>query len=84
MTGIRRMGSAALDLAWISCGRYDGYFEYNLCPWDFAAGMLMVREAGGKCSDRNGSEMQLNSTGMIASASGMHQEMIDTLKWTRF
>lgn len=84
MTGIRRMGSAALDLAWVSCGRYDGYFEYNLCPWDFAAGMLMVREGGGKCSDRNGEKMKLDSTGMIVSASGLHQEMIETLKWTRF
>ena len=84
MTGIRRMGSAALDLAWVSCGRYDGYFEYNLCPWDFAAGMLMVREGGGKCSDRNGENMKLDSIGMIVSASGLHQEMIETLKWTKF
>ena len=84
MTGIRRMGSAALDLAWVACGRYDGYFEYNLCPWDFAAGMLMVREAGGKCSDRNGCDMKLDSTGMIVSASPMHEEMIQILKWTNF
>lgn len=84
MTGIRRMGSAALDLAWVACGRYDGYFEYNLNPWDFAAGMLMVREGGGECADRNGEKMTLSSTGMIVATSRMHQEMIDTLQWKSY
>lgn len=49
--GVRRMGSAALDLAWVACGRFDGYWEMGLAPWDVAAGTLLVREAGGICED---------------------------------
>lgn len=49
--GVRRMGSAALDLAWVACGRFDGYWEMGLAPWDVAAGTLLVREAGGLCED---------------------------------
>lgn len=49
--GIRRMGSAALDLAWVACGRYDGYWEMGLAPWDVAAGTALVRAAGGVCED---------------------------------
>jgi len=49
--GVRRMGAAALDLAWTACGRYDGYWEMGLAPWDVAAGTLIVREAGGVCHD---------------------------------
>lgn len=49
--GIRRMGAAALDLAWVACGRYDGYWEMGLAPWDVAAGTLLVREAGGVAAD---------------------------------
>uniref|UniRef100_UPI003F6908AB inositol monophosphatase family protein n=1 Tax=Achromobacter spanius TaxID=217203 RepID=UPI003F6908AB len=48
---VRRMGAAALDLAWTACGRYDGYWEMGLAPWDVAAGTLILREAGGTCSD---------------------------------
>jgi len=49
--GVRRMGAAALDLAWTACGRYDGYWEMGLAPWDVAAGTLILREAGGVCHD---------------------------------
>lgn len=49
--GVRRMGAAALDLAWVACGRYDGYWEMGLAPWDVAAGTLLVRQAGGVCED---------------------------------
>ena len=49
--GVRRVGAAALDLAWTACGRYDGYWEMGLAPWDVAAGTLLVRESGGMCSD---------------------------------
>ena len=49
--GVRRMGAAALDLAWTACGRYDGYWEMGLAPWDVAAGTLILREAGGVCTD---------------------------------
>ncbi len=54
--GIRRMGAAALDLAWVACGRYDGYWEMGLAPWDVAAGTLLVREAGGTAADMRGQE----------------------------
>src|SRR5690606_13685886 len=49
--GIRRQGSAALDMAWVACGRFDGYWEMGLSPWDVAAGTVIVREAGGICRD---------------------------------
>jgi myo-inositol-1(or 4)-monophosphatase len=54
--GVRRMGAAALDLAWTACGRYDGYWEMGLAPWDVAAGTLLVREAGGSAHDMYGIE----------------------------
>jgi len=54
--GVRRMGAAALDLAWTACGRYDGYWEMGLAPWDVAAGTVIVREAGGLCHDMHRNE----------------------------
>ena len=54
--GVRRMGAAALDLAWTAAGRYDGYWEMGLAPWDVAAGTLILREAGGVCHDMHGDE----------------------------
>ncbi|MFW5959892.1 MAG: inositol monophosphatase family protein [Chitinivibrionales bacterium] len=65
--GIRRMGSAALDLAWTGCGRFDAYFEYQLSVWDYAAGILIVKEAGGVCMDVSGRDLSLESGGVIAS-----------------
>lgn len=56
---LRRMGSAAIDLAWIACGRAEGYWEYKLNPWDVAAGMLIVEEAGGRVSDFSGRKYQI-------------------------
>ena len=56
IAGIRRFGSAALDLAWVAAGRYDGFWEQNLQPWDFSAGILIVREAGGFVTDPHGAE----------------------------
>lgn len=52
----RRMGSAALDLAYVACGRFDGFFEFQLFPWDFAAGYILIKEAGGVVSDFNGNQ----------------------------
>jgi myo-inositol-1(or 4)-monophosphatase len=54
--GVRRFGSAALDLAWVAAGRYEGYWELGLHPWDIAAGVLIVREAGGSVTDPAGAE----------------------------
>jgi myo-inositol-1(or 4)-monophosphatase len=79
--GIRRLGSAALDLCWVACGRFDGYFEYQLSPWDFAAGMLLVNEAGGRCSDREGKEQTLLSKSAAASNGRIHREFLRIVKW---
>ena len=65
--GIRRTGTASLDCCYVACGRFDGYFEYQLSPWDFAAGMLIVEEAGGVCADVDGMERGILSKGMICS-----------------
>lgn len=81
--GIRRLGSAALDLCWVACGRFDGYFEYRLSPWDFAAGMLIVREAGGKCSDRAGRELRLTSKSAVASNGKIHKEFLKIVRWMK-
>ncbi len=80
--GIRRMGSAALDLSWVACGRYEGYFEYMLSPWDFAAGMLLVREAGGVCSDREGFELELESRGVICSNKFISEQLLELVAWS--
>ena len=56
VSGLRRFGSAALDLAYVAAGRLDGYWERNLQPWDMAAGLILIREAGGYASDLNGGE----------------------------
>ncbi len=65
--GIRRTGSAALDLAYVAAGRFDGFWEFGLHPWDMAAGALLVREAGGLIADLDGGQNFL-STGNVVSA----------------
>lgn len=80
--GIRRMGSAALDLAWVACGRYDGYFEYKLSPWDFAAGTLLLKEAGGIFGDREGVDQGLRSQGVICSNKCLFEEFSGLVKWS--
>lgn len=67
--GLRRMGSAAVDLAYVACGRFEGFFEYNLNAWDVAAGALIVEEAGGKVSDFKGEKNFLFGREIIASCS---------------
>lgn len=78
--GMRRLGSAALDMAYVACGRFDVFYEYGLHAWDCAAGAVIIREAGGKVSDfKNGSEFLENQT--ILSDNGLlHQEMLGYLK----
>ncbi|HXZ48030.1 MAG TPA: inositol monophosphatase family protein [Usitatibacter sp.] len=66
-SGVRRPGSAALDLAWVACGRLDGFWEIGLSPWDMAAGALLVREAGGLVGDFEGEEGFLDSGRIVAS-----------------
>jgi myo-inositol-1(or 4)-monophosphatase len=74
--GVRRAGSAALDLANVAAGRYDGYWEFNLNPWDTAAGVLLVQEAGGQVTRFDGSPFRLKSDEVVASNSLIHEELI--------
>jgi myo-inositol-1(or 4)-monophosphatase len=70
--GVRRFGSAALDLAFVAAGRYDGYWENGLNPWDVAAGIVLVREAGGFVSDLSGGNRMLTGGGILAANSELH------------
>ena len=70
--GIRRPGSAALDLAYVACGRLDGFWEFGLCPWDMAAGVLLVQEAGGAVMDMTGRDDYLKCGDIIAGNSYLH------------
>jgi len=74
--GVRRAGSAALDLCSVACGRFDGFWEFNLNPWDTAAGVLMVEEAGGQVSDFSGGPFQLNSRETVASNGVLHEALV--------
>lgn len=80
--GIRRMGSAAIDLAWVACGRFDGFFEYKLEPWDYSAGKLLIEEAGGKCSNRIGEDLAIDSGNVIVSNGKIHELLLDAVLWT--
>lgn len=75
VAGIRRFGSAALDLAWVAAGRYDGFWESDLAPWDTAAGCLLVREAGGFVSDYRGRSQAICDKQVIAGNDQMHSRM---------
>lgn len=74
--GVRRAGSAALDLAYVACGRYEAFWEFNLNPWDTAAGFLLVEEAGGRLSNFSGGTAQLNSREVLASNGRIHGELL--------
>ncbi len=74
--GVRRAGSAALDLAYVACGRMDAFWEFNLNPWDTAAGILLVEEAGGRVTDFAGRRFQLKSDEILASNGLIHEELI--------
>jgi myo-inositol-1(or 4)-monophosphatase len=74
--GVRRGGAAALDLAYVACGRLDGYWEFGLSPWDMAAGKLLVEEAGGRCTDMEGGPHQLTSPGILVDNGRVHDEVL--------
>lgn len=73
--GVRRLGSAALDLCYVACGRFDGFWEQNLKPWDTAAGMLIAREAGGAVTDFSGNPFDVYGNEILATNGRIHAEM---------
>jgi myo-inositol-1(or 4)-monophosphatase len=75
--GVRRMGSAALDLSYTACGRFDGFWEMGLKSWDISAGILMVKEAGGVVSDFNGGDNTMNSGNVVASNHRLHPVIVN-------
>jgi myo-inositol-1(or 4)-monophosphatase len=78
--GVRRAGSAALDLANVASGRYDGFWEFNLNPWDTAAGVLLVQEAGGRVTQFDGSTFRLDSREVLATNGYIHQELMNNFE----
>lgn len=77
--GLRRMGAAAIDLAYVACGRFDGFFEQNLKPWDVAAGWLIVKEAGGIVTQYNASKFHLYSPNILATNGKIHSKLSQLL-----
>jgi len=75
--GVRRAGSAALDLAYVASGRLDGFWEFGLNSWDMAAGILLIAEAGGKCSDMKGGSVSLRGPHLLADNGLVHQQIVD-------
>ncbi len=80
VSGIRRTGSAALDLAHIACGRFDGFWELKLSPWDIAAGSILIEEAGGKISDFEGKSSHIWSGDVIASNNLIHDFLLSKVQ----
>ncbi|MEP9367879.1 inositol monophosphatase family protein [Xanthobacter sp. VNH20] len=80
VAGLRRTGSAALDLAWVAAGRFDAFWERNLSAWDMAAGILLVREAGGYVSDLDGGDQILEKGDVIAGNEDMRRDLLALLK----
>ena len=77
---IRRLGAAALDMAYVGCGRFDGFWEFNLKSWDIVAGSIIVTESGGHVSDIKNSEDYLNSGNILAANINLHQDVVQKLK----
>ncbi|MBW3467662.1 inositol monophosphatase family protein [Arthrospiribacter ruber] len=78
--GLRRMGSAATDLCYVACGRSEGFFEYDLKPYDVAAGVIILAEAGGKVSDFSGGDNYIFGKEILASNSHVHEEMLKEIQ----
>ena len=81
--GLRRTGAAAMDLAWVAAGRFDGLVERDLKPWDIAAGMLLVREAGGYVSDGDGTQKMFEAGSLVAGNQTIHKALLATLSSVR-
>ena len=82
--GLRRFGAAALDLCYVAAGRAAGFWEFELSPWDFAAGKLIIEEAGGRVTDKNGGMIDpFKKSYIVASNGKMHERMLELLKQGR-
>ncbi|HEY5546690.1 MAG TPA: inositol monophosphatase family protein [Gemmatimonadaceae bacterium] len=79
-SGVRRAGSAALDLASVACGRFDAFWELRLAPWDIAAGLLLVREAGGRVTDLEGRDIMPATGPVVATNEHLHEWLLDCLR----
>jgi myo-inositol-1(or 4)-monophosphatase len=77
--GVRRTGSAALDLCYVAAGRFDGFWEVKLSPWDMAAGAVIVREAGGRITDLRGNAHSIYQPELVASNGQIHHEMLEII-----
>lgn len=78
--GVRRAGAAAIDLAWVACGRLDAFWEFLLNPWDMAAGILIVEEAGGRCSDMDGNPVSLRGPHILADNALIHEPVLNVFR----
>jgi myo-inositol-1(or 4)-monophosphatase len=78
--GLRRLGSAAVDLAYTACGRFEAFYEYNLNPWDIAAGVVIVRQAGGEVVNYKGGDEVMNSRELLATNGKITAEMLDIIQ----
>lgn len=78
--GVRRSGSAAMDLAYVACGRFDGYWERGLSPWDITAGIVLLQEAGGKITAYDTSPLQINSGRLLATNGHIHTDLSHALQ----
>ena len=82
--GLRRLGAAALDLCYVACGRAAGFWEFELSPWDFAAGKLLIEEAGGRCSGKQGEELNITQKSFVVTSNGrIHNRMLEILNNTK-
>jgi len=80
VAAIRRMGAASLDLAYVAAGRFDGFWEDRLSPWDIAAGILLIREAGGYATDWNGGADVVEGGAVVAGNEYIHKALTETIK----
>ena len=78
--GIRRLGSAAADMAYVACGRFEGFYEYGLNPWDVAAGVIIVQEAGGRVSDFSNGSQFLFGEEIVATNGLVHHPLISRIR----
>jgi len=80
IVGLRRLGAAALDLCYVACGRATGFWEFKLSPWDFAAGKLLIEEAGGRVTGLKGEPVRLRTAYIVASNGRIHKKMLEVLR----